>query len=171
LDFFTGVLTYNFYKYFENKAVKTSVIYDLIFILICGIMLSNASGKLGDVRYLDFITVLVFFPSLIIFAIKGKIVSSFLNNIVLRSLGKLSYSIYLTHFPVQLLFYIFVLAGFDSIEFEKPTVILFYFLVTIVFSFLSYNFIEKPFQNYIIVLIERKRPNRSDFNKLYRQRL
>lgn len=75
-------------------------------------------------------------------------------------LGNISYSTYLTHFPVQLLFLLFSLF-IVKLDFASALVLLAYVLTVISISILSFRFIENPMKlrlsnhNFIIV------PNKS----------
>lgn len=72
-------------------------------------------------------------------------------NWILRSpalvfLGEISYSIYLIHFPLQLLFVIVsVYLGIDII-YEDTSVLTLFFVLLIALSWVTYRYIEKPGQ-------------------------
>lgn len=68
------------------------------------------------------------------------IAHNILGNKLIVGLGKISYSLYLIHWPVIVYMYYFDLSAFTSLE--KITA----FLICILLAILSYKFIEQPFR-------------------------
>jgi len=62
-------------------------------------------------------------------------------------IGNLSYSSYLLHFPLQLVFVLWL--GNDAQSYSHPSVFLSYFSILVVISFASFKYFEKPVQNAI----------------------
>jgi peptidoglycan/LPS O-acetylase OafA/YrhL len=62
--------------------------------------------------------------------------------------GDLSYSIYITHFPIQLIIVtLCVVFNFD-IDFYLPISLVAFLTLTFIVSYLSYSFLELPARNY-----------------------
>ena len=64
--------------------------------------------------------------------------------------GDISYSLYLWHFPLQLLFALTAsLIGVDLVIFKSPTILFGFFCSLIIISLMSYHYIEVPLQRYL----------------------
>jgi peptidoglycan/LPS O-acetylase OafA/YrhL len=80
----------------------------------------------------------------------------------LSILGDISYSSYLLHFPLQLIFATLVtLNGFSAEVFNSPIMLATFFVVLISISVASYNYIEMPLQRYIRAFWLRSNPKSS----------
>jgi peptidoglycan/LPS O-acetylase OafA/YrhL len=78
---------------------------------------------------------------IIFFSNKKYLITKFLSNKFLVSLGLISYSLYLWHYPI------FALARVKGL-FEKGSLIVFFLvLVTLILSILTYLYVEKPARN------------------------
>ncbi|OSI78137.1 hypothetical protein BSZ21_02640 [Bradyrhizobium canariense] len=66
-----------------------------------------------------------------------------------RLLGDISYSIYLVHFPIQLLTLLLLRRGFISLDFYRPGTLLLFLLAVTGVSTLTYRLIEVPAKNAI----------------------
>ena len=71
------------------------------------------------------------------------------NNVGLRIsfIGNMSYSSYLLHFPLQIVF--ILLLGDDILLYSLPSIFLIFFFVLVVLSLASYKYFELPMQNAI----------------------
>lgn len=91
--------------------------------------------------YLSLIPTISTAGLLIVISNKKNLIYKFLVLKPFIFLGKISYSLYLIHFPIIVLF-----------TFEKNFTNIFSFLVIIIFlSYLSWKFIENPFRNKILI--------------------
>ena len=97
----------------------------------------------------------IYFPTLILFPVTLlalALVETFRGTLGARIsfIGDITYSSYLLHFPLQLVF-LLILSNFNlgkNIFYSIPFFLLF-FLVLITLSFISYNYFERPLQKYI----------------------
>jgi peptidoglycan/LPS O-acetylase OafA/YrhL len=71
----------------------------------------------------------------------GWISKTFLSNRLFNEIGRMSYSLYLWHYPL------FAFAHLYTQGELSPTVILLLLVLTAVFAFASYRFVEKPLRN------------------------
>lgn len=120
-------------------------------------IISNLSEKIYFLRTHKRILELIFnyFPTAVLFPItllSLALVEAFRGTLGarLRFIGDISYSSYLLHFPLQLVF-ILLISKFqiNSDFFYTIPCFLIYFLFLLSLSFLSYNRFERPLQKYI----------------------
>jgi peptidoglycan/LPS O-acetylase OafA/YrhL len=89
------------------------------------------------------------YPLLIISALNVLLLNRFLSLKPLTYMGDLSYSIYLIHFPVQLMMVTFLpMTGFIP-DYNSWTGLVIFMVITTALASLSYHTVEKPMQNYI----------------------
>jgi peptidoglycan/LPS O-acetylase OafA/YrhL len=106
-----------------------------------GVVLFVAGGQRLS---LDFIA----FPSIILALAIAQGFSADAGK-SMRTIGDISYSAYLLHFPLQLL--IVVAAAYSHVElkFNRPELLLFFLCSLFILSVLTYHYFERPAQYYI----------------------
>ena len=130
--FLSGVLVFKIYKKFSNL----NLILFSIFLLTISII--------GNFK------IFIFCPAIIMiflvfeqYLIKSKLI--FLKLFSL--LGNLTYSSYLLHAPLSIIFIMFIKE--NTFFFLSPIFFIFYFIIVIFFSILSYYLFEKKLKNLI----------------------
>ena len=116
----------------SDKLNKNKKIFTLTIFVILGIVLFS-----NNLQYLTGNIVAVFLSALFIINYKKGFFS---NNKYILNLGKISYSFYLWHLPV-----IYFLDLYLS---NKIYLIVFSFFISYIFSIITYQYIEKFFQEY-----------------------
>ncbi len=142
--FFTGVVLYNKTPKIDPSSRTFRLIVDVIYIISLAVTIWFFCGPVNDTDGLDFLTVSVVFPALIYGAPNGYVVSWVLNRRPLIYLGKISYSVYLVYFPLQLLVHVAHISGWASFEFERPMTLVGFMAVLLLLSILAYHLIELP---------------------------
>lgn len=159
-SFFLGVLALKVHHLLKVKPWMEVAVIGIIVLLLSSLRIQ------GD-NWIAFIIPLLFFVTIIIFSHQHGFISKLLLNKYLKYLGLLSFSIYLTHaffisvikavskithtlFDFQ---FIYLEDGSRIIDFGlgylNDFLYIPYLIVVISFSYLTYNFIEKPFQQKI----------------------
>jgi peptidoglycan/LPS O-acetylase OafA/YrhL len=159
--FFAGSLTYVCYKYTQNKInIKESIftiLEFLIFIFVVVVVSSDIGSK-------SLIPSLIFCISIFIFSFEKGLLSNLLKKKIFSFLGKLSYSIYMTHTAILfcLILFFMILQKFLGVELAPVVegiryvnignsfvnnmfIILTLGLVVLVSNF-TYKFVEQPGQ-------------------------
>ena len=84
---------------------------------------------------------------LIVFLKVGSVLKPFASFI--SGLGNLTYSMYLCHFPIQLLMVLFFLKQKIDIPYKNSWLFLFFISITIFISFFVYKILEKPSKEFL----------------------
>jgi peptidoglycan/LPS O-acetylase OafA/YrhL len=130
-EFGVGALTYFFYKKI-NKTNNYFFYVGILFILIS--ILNNISNFYPNYS----IIFCVFGASIIIIFYEEDKNNFFINNFFTH-IGKISYSLYLLHYPIIIFFYYYV--GVNKNFFNITCILILIYIL----SLFSYHFIEKPF--------------------------
>ena len=116
--------------------------------------------RMIDLRFvghtgLDVICFFVMFPLIILFMALGDKMEfrSFRRT---KIIGDISYSLYLIHFPVQLLLVVYCVYSGVKIDFTLPAVFFTYLGLCIAIAYLSYRFFEVPLQTFLRKRLMRK---------------
>lgn len=145
--FFIGGLVF----YVHEKAIKYQVeasaitLTTLLLLLVTFIVFKNPFYmKINEV---DIVIFFILFPLLVLLiSFLDRFDLLFFKKISL--FGDLSYSIYITHFPIQLIIVtLCVVFNFD-IDFSLPISLVAFLTLTFIVSYLSYSFLELPARNY-----------------------
>lgn len=105
--------------------------------------------KMPHFPFLGYTAIAVVFGIIVLFAIEKRNMLSklLLENKIIKYVGRISYGLYVYHWPVLCLFKIYLLAGFVNAGYSNSTsyiiVSLLALAVAIVVSIMSYHFFEK----------------------------
>ena len=137
-EFFIGVYLSQNEKKLINGYTKSKIfeISSLFLILICTFLFNERTP------HPSFLTIpIIIATSILIINNNSKSICKILiDNKLFNKLGEISYSFYLWHLPI-IYFFTYKIFG------DKFLVILFSFLFTIIFSFLTHELIEKKFRS------------------------
>jgi peptidoglycan/LPS O-acetylase OafA/YrhL len=165
-SFFIGGAVYLFYeklvKLNSNKPLwfcttLTILLWTITLIEFKYSVVSNLLNKIGffQTHHKMVDLIFIYFPSAILFPMtlmSLALIETFRGTLGarLRSIGDITYSSYLLHFPLQLIF-LLVISRFHlgkDFFYSIPSFLI-YFLLLLSLSFLSYNYFERPLQKYI----------------------
>jgi peptidoglycan/LPS O-acetylase OafA/YrhL len=109
---------------------------------------------------------LLIFPALLLSALRSQWFATILDRALLRWLGEISYSLYMWHFTVQLIFYL-ASRTLLHIDFGSPITLAAYLLASLSLANASYYWLELPAKNYIRSRVQtsRRRYSRSGVRK------
>ena len=142
--FFIGVLLYLWG--IRGRGSAGGVLADGLFVATLALLLLAALGPLRTVWYAPALAVGLGFPLLIFSAIRAPRMGRLLRWRPFVYLGDISYSLYLIHFPLQILFFIAINGRFVSLDMSRPLG-LFVFLATCIgLAALSHRLLELPAQ-------------------------
>lgn len=141
-EFFIGMCVWNIYKQTNKTPLYISI--PIIFIA-CLIMGAVLEGYLAEVKYIPIALALLLF-GVITFNERNRI--NFLFFPILIYLGEISYSIYLSHYFIKDIFKILFLHESSA----SAEWLISYFITVIVFSMITYKFIEQPMRHKISAL-------------------
>lgn len=120
--------------------------WDAVLVLAaCGLLAFMALEAIRDMPGADFVLVLVVVPMLVCSSVHGYWSEKLLALPPLQWLGRISFSIYLLHFPMQLAFVLLSGRG-GSLEYGLLPTFFGYVVATLGAAFLAWKFIELPAQ-------------------------
>ena len=94
-SFFAGSLTYLFYKTYHQKVNFSTSIFTIIEVILVLLVIAIVSNR--EIEHRSFLASILFIIQVFIFAFEGGAISKLLKLNLFTYLGKISYSIYLTH--------------------------------------------------------------------------
>ena len=137
-EFLIGAFVYLFKFEIKKKFTDLTFLFGFLLILYCSIFFSEKTA---------FPSINALFPcigALLVLISSNRLVylkKLFINDYSL-TIGRLSYSIYLFHWPILIFYKYFIINPITYLE--KILLI----IITLIFSILSYKFIETPFRKY-----------------------
>ncbi len=164
--FFLGGVVYSIYQSIimskMSKYLSQFILFSTVILWAIAILLSSKyinPGLFFNFGILDsppgfayrpkiFAAMVLFTATLLSFAIFERETSGFFKK--LSVLGDISYSSYLLHFPLQLAFATVVSSNGIGIDiFNRPVTLAMFLIILILFSIMSYHYIEMPLQRYL----------------------
>jgi peptidoglycan/LPS O-acetylase OafA/YrhL len=135
-------------------------LWDLVLVLsVVALTIFMASNPVAGRPGVDFSVVLVVIPALIAGAVHGRWAARALALRPLQWLGRVSYSLYLVHFPMQALFVLLFPHPERWLDYARPSVLAAYLAATLLTSHLTLRFVELPAQSLLQRLsIRRQAP-------------
>lgn len=150
--FFIGVLTY---RIKQRVYGSPSVIADFSCVLLCG----SITWYLASPSYCqtagDLAVCLIGFPLLILSVLSSTVIAVPLRLPPILYFGKISYSVYLIHFPLQLSVHILAVLFGWVIPFASPFCFCGFMSAVLMFSSLAYRLVELPGKRIIRTMVVR----------------
>lgn len=149
--FFVGGLTFFALKYDLNHPLRSRSADHLVVLAAIASWFSVFASHRFSILILDHFQLYsrVLFP-LTIFGLVLLECSNKFNFRRIKWIGDITYSSYLLHFPLQLIFFlVFMIAGFDQSVFYNPWILFFFFVVLIPLSLVVFRYFELPMQRLI----------------------
>lgn len=151
IGFFIGCLTFVLNLHIRKMSRKNrNILFGTIlaFTILIGLMIYKA-GFTKIFGQWDRVMPILVYPLLIISTLNVFFLNRFFSLKPLTYMGDLSYSIYLLHFPVQLMMVTFLpMIGLVP-DYNSWTGLAVFVVTTTALASLSYHGVEKPLQNYI----------------------
>ena len=158
--FYIGGVTYFFYIHLKKiiNIDKTTKILTLFFLIILNVIIfgrflnsyfltlqNNLEFLIGD-RFL----LLLYFVKFPLIILTLALMQNFFNNLgkSLKLLGDMSYTIYLVHVPVEIIYSI-IDTQIIKINYDSNYFFLIYFVTIFLFSFVIFAFFEIPLKKFI----------------------
>ncbi len=151
IGFFVGCISFSLNnKIHELEKNKKNMLFItiLVFSLIIGIMVHKA-GYIKIFGHWERVMPLLVYPLLILVTLNVFFLYKFFSIKPFTYLGDLSYSIYLIHFPVQLMMVTFLPMTGIVPNYKSWTGLAIFIFTTIIIAALSFHFVEKPLQSFI----------------------
>jgi peptidoglycan/LPS O-acetylase OafA/YrhL len=149
MGFFIGCITGEVYNYC-NKNEKHGLIFTAFcFVAVVSLIIFPVIYGYGILRNWVLIYTFAFFPAFVFLIIRVKVLSRLFSIKPFVYLGNLSYSIYLLHYPIQLI--IKTVDEYIGLKINYSSKIFFmvFIIIVIAISHCAYYYFEKSMQNYI----------------------
>lgn len=151
MAFFAGCLLFylNGYAGKLSSRSKRIILSAVVLYSILVAALVMKGGYTAVFGHWERVMPLVVYPLFILLLLNVKLIGTFFSLRPFTFLGDLSYSIYLFHFPVQLLMYTFLPMAGVNLDYTKGSSLLIYASTTISLAAVSHYLFEKPVQRII----------------------
>lgn len=142
IAFYKDTIFYHLFKLNSKMILLLLVIASILYTSRFSLM-----GGIGGYSKISFLLTVIGCLLFLLVAIKPGKLNNLLNTKVVQFLGRISYSLYLVHFPI-LLFISSIVSNRFILLFSFPIILLFSLSTTLIVSFFFYKYIEKPFIQY-----------------------
>ena len=147
IDFFTGCLLSEFYMFIRDKQSVKAVGYSALpFVVLIPVLDNFYPEILGDTLG---IFQFVWYPAIILSILCISRLFQFLSLKPFQWLGKLSFSIYIWHLPIMDIIELLLLRMGLPEYVSSKRVFAIWFISTLILSWISYTFFERPLQKRI----------------------
>ncbi|KRE51054.1 acyltransferase family protein [Paenibacillus sp. Soil724D2] len=148
IGFFIGCLTCDFNNYLGELIKKYLVLIGIGVIIILSVIASIFYGHkvLGDWAL---VYTIMYYPIIIILLLNIGLLRGILSLKPFAYIGEVSYSIYLWHFPLQLMVNTLDNILELHINYSSKKVFIGFVLLTLIVSIISFEFFEKPFSKFL----------------------
>jgi peptidoglycan/LPS O-acetylase OafA/YrhL len=143
IDFFAGVLLFLFIRRIKTN-IGSPYFYDVLFIISTVIFFIYMSNGIIKINAINIIVACIIFSLILFSSINGKVIKNVLRHKILIYLGKISFAIYMIHYPVQLLFRMIESSTKNSFNYSNWWLFILFFAVVILTADISYRLIELP---------------------------
>jgi len=147
IGFFIGCIAYEINLLFNRCKSKPVAIFSASIVFLGTIFYLISIGQ--QLNSWPLLYTIIIYPLAIILILNVNIFYRIFSIKLLAYLGDISYSIYLWHFPIQLIIKTLDDLLFIHINFSSSQIFILFVLLTIFISILSYEFIEKPISKII----------------------
>ena len=145
--FYLGGLTAMAVRYFEKSKLKkpiNALIMSLIFI----VPLVSFAANLTEYKNFALLFILLFTPILLFAGAQRLKMPTFFQKTI-ESAGNMTYSIYLIHFPLQLMIMLYFSYTNQAVPYYNPLFFIAFMIITLVLAYFSYYLFELRMQNII----------------------
>jgi peptidoglycan/LPS O-acetylase OafA/YrhL len=138
VSFFQGVLIYLALPPTKPKSHH----YDFCFAIVLIAALATMTMGPTITSGLDLLIAFVFFPLMIVCAVRGPLTAQVLGHSRLRVLGYISFSLYITHFLVQCAFH--AISAISPIDYGEVTTLAAFVIASVLVGWLTAKYFEWP---------------------------
>lgn len=151
MAFFAGCLLFYLNDYISRLSDKTRriILASVMLYSVLVVALILKAGYSAVFGHWDRVMPLVVYPLFILLLLNVTLIGRFFSLRPFTFLGDLSYSIYLLHFPVQLLMYTFLPMAGVQLDYTRGSSLLIYAALTTSLAAVSHFLFEKPVQRII----------------------
>lgn len=146
IGFFSGCLTYGIYTMIQSQSKPRNFTMWIAAAFALGIVVDAKAGLSSFIVFGHSVPFMVW-PALVLIALNVPLIARYLSVAPLVYLGRISYSIFLIHFPVQ--FVIFFLGNYYGFDLHSIYLFFVYVLSVLLLAGLSKKYLEIPLQNII----------------------